>query len=116
MNTRKVYECLVFLITEYNQDDLNNSINFKARFIQKSLVYEYNDFYYIDLRTGKKYLSDTSLSLGHCQVGEYYIPSATLKPIKTLIDLKRTHMTKNGIIKTYDKQRIKRLSKQLKRF
>lgn len=116
MNTNNVYEGLVFLINQYKQDDLNNSIKFESHFFKKSLVYKYKDLYWIDLKTGEKYLSDTSLTLGLGRTGEYYVPSKMLKPIKTLIDLKRTHMTKNGIAKQYDKQRAKRLSKQLKHY
>lgn len=112
MNINNVYECLVLRIVKRTHDTENDRIHYTFNFFKKALVYKYDTFHWIDLNTKELYLNDTSLVFGFEE--ELYVPSNRLIPISALVDFKRVHMTKKGISKEYNKQRVKSLRKSLR--
>ena len=100
MNINNVYECTVLRITnrvKYKDD----TSEYKFAVAKKTLVYqeELDCWYWTDLSTKEKYYND--LSLVFAFTGDLYVPATSLKPISSIVDFKRTHMTKRGIWKQY---------------
>lgn len=94
MNINRVYECEIWRVISTNIRSGN--IVYKNMFLKKTLVYhtEYNQW--IDLSTKETY------TLGPVLFNDLFIkPDSSMIPLSTLIDTKRSNMTKRKILKKY---------------
>lgn len=103
MNINNVYECTALRITDRIRYK-NDTTEYKFAVAKKTLVYQekLDCWYWTDLSTKEKYYND--LSLVFAFTGDLYVLGKTLKPISTIVDFKRTNMTKGEIWKQYQKQ------------
>lgn len=94
MNINRVYECSIHVVVKYFIE--NGKEMCLSHFVKRTLVYHTNNDDWIDLFTNEHYL------LGPDGFHDLFITRQDpFVPLSTLIDTKRSNMTKIKILKKY---------------